>query len=357
MRTRRFAVAAALAVAAGLTASISAGATGRTADPGAAAPGAGAPGAAAPGAQAPGRDPLDPAAWPLPVSDAPCPDGPTATVALLDLVHVGGRQYGGVGLAPPSLQLGRTLLTTRCRWADGAPDDGYRPRDGDASFLPRGTAVREVVGHDPAFRVAALGERGVQLFEAPPPERDGTGADVLPRVGPHVRAVHLLSRRDDRVVARIADPARVARLVRELLAAPYRTVARGGSDAVLVLRLDDGTTVRRSYDSVGGGVLPGLRLPPRARDELAEALATGEGQPAPRCVAVPGDVSGLGIDPEAEELVGLTEAQAAGRARAAGETLRVVGRDGRCGATGPRLQRGRVDVDVRDGVVRDAARY
>ena len=301
--------------------------------------------------------PTDPASWPLPVSDAACPDGDTSLADFIDFVEIGSRSYGGVSEGRPSTaRLGRTILTTRCRYGDGAPDDGYEQRSGDASYLPVGTAVRELVGFDAGFRVAAEVDGAVRLFQADPPPRAGTGADVYPGLAEHVTAVHLTSQQDaTTVLARIGDPARVRSLVQQLLAAPYSPKAGfGDADSFLSLRLDDGTALRSAYNAEKGLLVAGIAPPPAFGAELRRALATSEGQPTPRCLRVPGDVS---RPSDAEDYVGLTEVAAQEQARREGLVLRVSGRDGACTDAGRPSSATRVNVDVRDGVVRDAARY
>lgn len=295
----------------------------------------------------------DPSTWPLPVSDDDCPTGSSAAIRFADFVLVGERMYTG-SRSTTTADLGRIILRTRCEYSRGAPDGGYRQQSGDAAYLPVGTEVHEVIGFDPRFRVAARVDGRVRVFQAGPPGEPGTAADLLPGVGPHVVSLDV-STGNGRVVARIADRARVEELVRLLLASPYSPdagFAYGGHR--LGLRLDDGTSTGFGYDVDTGQIVVGVQVPATFRDALREAVRTSEGQPLPRCILVPGNYQG---DRDAEDYIGLAESEARRRAAAAGLELRVLGRDGTC--TGERTANSatRVNVDVRDGVVRDAARF
>lgn len=295
----------------------------------------------------------DPATWPLPVSDDDCPSGDTSLADFIPFVIVGDVDYTG-GDSSTTAPLGRTILRTRCEYGKGAPEKGYRSQSGDAAYLPVGTEVRELVGFDPRFRVAVRVDGRVQVFQARPPDRPGTAADLLPGVGPHVVSLDV-STGNGRVVARITDRARVRELVRLLLASPYSPdagFAYGGHR--LGLRLDDGTSTGFGYDVDTGQIVDGVQVAAAFRDALSEAVRTSEGQPLPRCILVPGNYSG---ERDAEDYIGLSESEARRRATAAGLELRVLGRDGTC--TGERTANSatRVNVDVRDGVIRDAARF
>ena len=46
---------------------------------------------------------------------------------------------------------------------------GYRSRDGDAAYLDPGTAIYEVTGYSPRFRLAAVSDGTVTVFEAAQP--------------------------------------------------------------------------------------------------------------------------------------------------------------------------------------------
>lgn len=153
------------------------------------------------------------------------------------------------------------MLSVRCELSGGA----RRPRDplrsGDAAFVPVGTPVRQVEGFDPAFRLAVEVDGGVRLYERSAPSEPGLGRDVFPGVAQHVRAVLLLSQRDGTTeLARIDDADEVARLLSELQHAPYRPGRPFDADLFLGLLLDDGSTVRRAYDTRTGVLSPGLQL-------------------------------------------------------------------------------------------------
>ncbi|HVE73993.1 MAG TPA: hypothetical protein VNA30_02745 [Mycobacteriales bacterium] len=272
----------------------------------------------------------------------------------VSFVQVGGVMYtqDATGTTAP---LGRTILKTRCEYSKGAPEKGYRQQSGDSSYLPAGTEVRELVGFDPRFRVAAVAEGRTLVFQAPPPDGARTFAEVYPGIGEHITALHVTSQRDGTTVLARLDASRLPTLVPLLLSARYAPNAGFSVDDVrLTVRLDDGTSVNRPYDRETGQLLPGVQVPVAVRDAVREALRTTEGQPKPRCIAVPGNYQG---PREAEEYVGLTEAVARRRATAAGLELRVLGRDGPCMADRSANRATRVNVDIRDGVVRDAARF
>jgi hypothetical protein len=298
----------------------------------------------------------DSSTWPLEVSDAPCPTGSAAAIDFVPFVQVAEVMYVATGTRTTA-QLGRTVLTTRCDFSEGAPTGGYQRRTGDAAHLPIGTALRELVGFDPRFRLGVVVDGRTLVYEASWPEEGrGTASDLWPGFAGHVVGVGIASEADGETpLTRITDPARVRRLADQLATAPWSARAGfGDSDGFLVLRLDDGSALRVRYQSTTGQLIAGVQAPPAFRDELLQALRTGEGVPSPRCIAVPGDAPG---PRDAEAYVGLTETAARELAARERADVRVVGRDGTCGAEGPRNAPDRVNVDVRDGVVRDAARY
>lgn len=210
-----------------------------------------------------------------------CPNGSSMVADFLDVVYVGQQQYerGGVRgrTAPAGTRLGRTLETVRCTYSDDSvPGPGYRPRPGDATYLPVGTQVREVVGFG-SFRVAAQHGDELALYELQAPASARTTAQVLPGVRRHVVGLVLSGQEDgEREVGRVTSSERVPALADQLFAAPYRPEAwrRTSStwDVFLDLVLDDGSRVQRAYDSQHGVVQPGIVVPPRVRDELRRAL-------------------------------------------------------------------------------------
>lgn len=217
----------------------------------------------------------------LTVEREPCPTGSSAAVDFIGFVQVGQRSFTRGGTwghtAPAGIALGRTVETVRCTYGDdSAPAAGYRTQPGDASYLPVGTKVREVIGFE-GFRVAAEtnGTIGLYELEAPPTAR--TGADVFPGVRPHVVALALSSQTDGKKhLSRISAPERVAALADQLFAAPHNPQdwqrISSSWDVFLDLVLDDGTRVQRAYDSQQGVLHPGLRLPSAFRAEVRRAL-------------------------------------------------------------------------------------
>lgn len=302
---------------------------------------------------------LDPAGWPLPLDRDDCPDGPTSLYDPIDFLQVGSRLYDGPRSeldGASTAKLGRVILQTRCELSEGAPEAGYTFRSGDAAFLPEGTQVRELVGFEPAFRVGARVDGQLRIFQGPALAGAATGADVWPGFAEHVRSILVTSQQDGRtVLARLRDPALVGRLVDSIAAAPYSVPENPGAyDLFVNLRLDDGSELRTTYETKFGRLEFGLTLPAAARTELNAAIQNHQGQPRPSCVAVPGDYQG---SRDAEAYVGLTEREARTRAQAADLTVRIVGRDADCSSEGVRNSRTRVNLDVREGIVRDAVRY
>ncbi|MDP9394937.1 MAG: hypothetical protein M3Q27_12155 [Actinomycetota bacterium] len=148
-----------------------------------------------------------------------------------------------------------------CTLSDVVGDPDYRPRDGDAAFLPVGTELREIAGYRSDFRLAAHEDGRWRIYEAADVPDAGTGEDLLDIRG-KVRRVHLVEGDDEGTgILRTVDrPARVTALVDAVLAAPVMPEAeaarRFDDETPVFVRFDlaDGTTVQRAWH-VRAGVL------------------------------------------------------------------------------------------------------
>lgn len=211
----------------------------------------------------------------------PCPTGDSAATEFLDVVHVGNREFvrneSVPHTAPPVVRLGATVEVVRCTYSAGnAPRPGYAAQSGDASYLPVGTPVREVVGLE-EFRVAAEIDGQLALYDVTVPTAARTADEVFPGVRDNVIALALADQENGRTeLARIDEPTRVAALVEEFFAAPQRPEEWKRVvptwDVFLDLQLDDGTRVQRAYDSRRGVLEPGIVVPDGFREELRRAL-------------------------------------------------------------------------------------
>jgi hypothetical protein len=172
---------------------------------------------------------------------------------------------------------------------------GYQPADGDAAFVPSGEPVYAVRGYASTFRLAARHDGRLVLYEADSNPAARRGADLLDIEG-KVTSIVLLSARDGRtIVGRITDPARIADLVGQVLAAPVdqspptagSTPARatdvpqasgtppitGSPSAMIGFEFADGTGTSRAYDMTGNVLARGIRVGGSFRSAITELIA------------------------------------------------------------------------------------
>jgi hypothetical protein len=204
----------------------------------------------------------------------------------IDFVRFGGVTYHvadhGVGRPIAADDLGPRFAVVRANPPTSGPPLAYRPRDGDAAFLPVGSPVFTVKGYRPSFRLAASHHGRLRLYEAEEAAGARTGADLLDLAG-KVRYLSVNSGRFE--LARIRDGARVAELVGQALAAPVRpTDGRAERRyCFVVFNLADRTAVRRAFFPETGELTPGVFVPPAFTGALARALE-GRGR---RCGRTP----------------------------------------------------------------------
>lgn len=93
--------------------------------------------------------------------------GCTNEIDWVDFVQVGSVQYvaSTTSIAPiPESALGPVFTHVKRTLSRKVCDPGYRPKDGDAAFLPAGTAIYEVRGFDPRARLAAHREGRIVIY-------------------------------------------------------------------------------------------------------------------------------------------------------------------------------------------------
>ena len=119
--------------------------------------------------------------------------GTHAQIDWVNFIKVHGIMYVvppiGDTTVPVSLQ-GMMATTVHFQIADHISDPTYQANDGDAAFLPVGTPIYQVIGYRETFRLMALWNGHMTLFEASTlgqtPERVEVGCReqrdaVLPR--------------------------------------------------------------------------------------------------------------------------------------------------------------------------------
>jgi hypothetical protein len=244
------------------------------------APGAGP--AAAGGTATGATTPATPTGDRSTASDRPCPPsqhaggGSYTIVDYVDFIQVGGRTYvaSPISTVGPGA-LGAALGTVHCGLSDIRPDPAYRARDWDAGLLPARTPVFSVAGYPATFRLAVPDGGHYRLYEVDTAPDARTGADLLAVRG-RVDAVEVRAGdHAERVLGRLADPARVRALVDGVLRAPVeQDVATEPAPLSVRLVLTDGTAVERLWFRREGVLERGILLPTDAT-RILDSLAAG----------------------------------------------------------------------------------
>ena len=152
---------------------------------------------------------------------------------------------------------------------------GYRSQDGDAAYLNPGTPIFEQKRFGTKFRLAAVVDGEVKMFESDTNPAALTGADLLDIRG-RVRSIGINSPKDASTeLGSIKDPETIGRLVEIVLSAPVDQSRRDheGERYFIAFHLDDGTQVRRAYWLESGELSRGIMTGSGFRDSVSQALA------------------------------------------------------------------------------------
>jgi hypothetical protein len=172
--------------------------------------------------------------------------------------------------------LGPVHATVRCSLREKLDPTRGEPQDGDAAYLDAGSALYQVRGYRPTFRLAARHDGRLVIFEADTNPRARVGRDLLDLEG-KVRRISVNSRADGTSeLAAITDPGQMAGMVGMLLGGPVdqRVQPAGEQPArLLAFHLRDGTATVRAYDTADRRVQRGILVPQRF-GELVEAAGS-----------------------------------------------------------------------------------
>lgn len=201
--------------------------------------------------------------------------------SILDYVTFDGIDYirwaEEPGRALTSADLALEFATVECAFGDGARPCPYG-LDAAAAFLPAGTRMHAVRGHATSFRLAAVWNDRIFLYQAWRNARAKVGADLFDIAG-KVQAVDVqrggLTLPVERQPVTIGARADVEALVEMIRRSPVRRPqahAAGEPRYWLTLWLSDGTTLGRAYFVDTGELMGGLVLPPEFRAVLERYL-------------------------------------------------------------------------------------
>ncbi|MGH8938906.1 MAG: hypothetical protein ACRDV2_06100 [Actinomycetes bacterium] len=205
---------------------------------------------------------------------APCPPSDAAGDAVIDwveFVRLDGVMYSGVDPANTvdSALVGEQVARVRCRIGDIVSNPDFRARDGDAAYLPAGTALHAFGDADPDLRLAVEQEGAWRVYEADRRDTARHGSDVLD-LGGGVERVEL---RDgdtgERVLGTVDKPPEVDAIVQAVLSAGTVEPDYDVAESPLFVRfvLTDGTYVERDW-LAGQGVLGSVIRAPQELDRL-----------------------------------------------------------------------------------------
>ena len=150
--------------------------------------------------------------------------------------------------------------------------------DASAAFLPAGTRIYTVRGHPASFRLAAVSQDRIFLYQAWRNPRAKRGGDLWAIAG-KVRAIDVQRGAPTAPVARtptaIASPSDVEALTTMIVQAPMRRPrphAFGDARYWLTVWLTDGTAFDRPYFPDADELLGGIVVPPEFRGILERYL-------------------------------------------------------------------------------------
>ena len=207
--------------------------------------------------------------------------GPTGGSSVLDYISFDGidylRWHDEPGRALTGEDLGVEFATIECSFGEDLRGCPYG-LDASAAFLPAGTRVYAVRGHDTRFRLAAVVRDRIFLYQAWRNPRAKTGRDLWPLAG-KVRAIEVQrgepggdAPRTSRAVTAAADVQALVDMIVHGPAQRPRAHAFGEARYWLTIWLTDGTTLERPFFPETGELLGGVVVPPAFRAILDRYL-------------------------------------------------------------------------------------
>jgi hypothetical protein len=172
--------------------------------------------------------------------------------------------------------LGIEFATVECSYGEDRAGCAFG-RDAAAAYIPAGTRMYEVRGYRSDFRLAAVVNERIYLYQAWRNPRAKVGARLFDIAG-KVRAIDV-RRGEPAAPGKSAtldakDTADLADMILRGAVRPPRARAYGEPRYWLTIWLTDGTTLRRPYFPDSGDVMDGLVVP----DDFARILERSLGE-------------------------------------------------------------------------------
>ena len=152
--------------------------------------------------------------------------------------------------------------------ADNVNNPNYSSKNGDAAFLEAGTKIYTLAGYSPNFRLVAIKDQELLIYEADTNPNAKKGGDLLD-IGDKVDCIDINSSIDGKTeLASVKDKMQVDQLVQMVLDAPVdQTLHKTGTEQYfLEFHLIDGTVTKRSYWLDSGILSRGIQLPEEFKD-------------------------------------------------------------------------------------------
>jgi hypothetical protein len=206
---------------------------------------------------------------------------PAGASTIIDYITFDGIDYlrwqDEPGRALARADLGQEFATIECSFGEDLRGCPFGV-DASAAFLPAGTRVYAVRGHPTGFRLAAVWQDRIFLYQAWRNPRAKAGGDLWAIAG-KVRAIDVQRGQPATSAARtpaaITSPPDVEALVAMLVRAPARRPrahAFGDARYWLTFWLTDGTALERPYFPEAGELLGGVVVPAEFRTILERYL-------------------------------------------------------------------------------------